>query len=153
MVSTGHPRREIDEFAKLASASAEPLQRTIQTPIVVNNSGCFRMPLMVEAYQKFRRYEFVFRRVCIRLLDGRQKRERREPKFRAASGLVCFPFVLGGLGRFASKNFLLSRVRTRNWCPQTVMWREPMMLGPNFSDGQVTWAITTKHFATSNPTN
>ncbi len=38
-VSTGHPRREIDEFAKLASASGEPLQRTNQTPVVVNDSG------------------------------------------------------------------------------------------------------------------
>jgi pyrroloquinoline quinone biosynthesis protein B len=39
VVSTGHPRREIDEFAKLASASAELLQWTNQTPVVVNNSG------------------------------------------------------------------------------------------------------------------
>jgi hypothetical protein len=35
----GHPRREIAEFAKLASASGEALQRTNQTPVVVNNSG------------------------------------------------------------------------------------------------------------------
>jgi integrase len=39
VVSTGHPRREIDEFAKLASASGECLQRKNQTPVVVNNSG------------------------------------------------------------------------------------------------------------------
>jgi hypothetical protein len=39
VVSTGHPRREIDEFAKLASAFGESLQRANQTPVVVNNSG------------------------------------------------------------------------------------------------------------------
>ena len=39
VVSTGHPRREIDEFAKPASASGESLQRTNQAPVVVNNSG------------------------------------------------------------------------------------------------------------------
>jgi hypothetical protein len=39
VVSTGHPRREIDEFAKLACASGESLQRPNQTPVVVNNSG------------------------------------------------------------------------------------------------------------------
>jgi hypothetical protein len=37
--SKGHLRRETDEFAKLASASAESLQRKNQTPVVVNNSG------------------------------------------------------------------------------------------------------------------
>jgi hypothetical protein len=39
VVSTGHPRREIDEIAKLAFASGESLQRAKQTPVVVNNSG------------------------------------------------------------------------------------------------------------------
>ncbi len=39
VVSKGHPRREINEFAKLASASGESLQRANQTPVVVNNSG------------------------------------------------------------------------------------------------------------------
>ena len=39
VVSTGHPRCEIDEFAKIASASKESFQRTNQTPVVVNNSG------------------------------------------------------------------------------------------------------------------
>jgi hypothetical protein len=39
VVSTGHPRREIDEFAKLASVFGEWLQRTYQTPVVVNNTG------------------------------------------------------------------------------------------------------------------
>ena len=39
VVSTGHPRREIDEFEKLASAYAKSLKRANQTPVVVNNSG------------------------------------------------------------------------------------------------------------------
>jgi hypothetical protein len=39
VVLAGHPRREIDEFAKLASASGESLQRADLTPVVVNNSG------------------------------------------------------------------------------------------------------------------
>jgi hypothetical protein len=39
VVSTGHPRPEIDEFEKLAYASGESLQRANQTPVVVNNSG------------------------------------------------------------------------------------------------------------------
>jgi hypothetical protein len=39
VVSASHPGREIDEFAKLASASGESLQRPNQTPVVVNNSG------------------------------------------------------------------------------------------------------------------
>ena len=39
VVLAGHQRREIDEFAKLASASGESLQRADLTPVVVNNSG------------------------------------------------------------------------------------------------------------------
>jgi hypothetical protein len=39
MVSAVHPRRETDEFAKLASASGELPQRANQTPVVVNNPG------------------------------------------------------------------------------------------------------------------
>jgi hypothetical protein len=39
VVSTGHPRREIDEFEKLAYTSRESLQWANQTPVVVNNSG------------------------------------------------------------------------------------------------------------------
>jgi hypothetical protein len=39
VVSTGHPRREIDEFEKLAYASRESLQWANQTPVVVDNSG------------------------------------------------------------------------------------------------------------------
>jgi hypothetical protein len=42
VVSTGHPRREIDEFAKLASASRESPKRANQTPVVVNNSGFYK---------------------------------------------------------------------------------------------------------------
>ena len=38
VVSTGHPRREIDQFAKPACASGESLQWGNQTPVVVNNS-------------------------------------------------------------------------------------------------------------------
>jgi hypothetical protein len=39
VISTGNPRREIDEFAKLASASGESIQGANRTPVVVNNSG------------------------------------------------------------------------------------------------------------------
>ena len=49
VVSTGHPRREIDEFAKLASASGESLQRANQTPVVVNNSGSVQRFMIVVA--------------------------------------------------------------------------------------------------------
>jgi prepilin-type N-terminal cleavage/methylation domain-containing protein/prepilin-type processing-associated H-X9-DG protein len=42
VVSTGHPRREIDQFAKPASASGESPQWGNQTPVVLNNSGLDR---------------------------------------------------------------------------------------------------------------
>ena len=39
VVSTVHPRLEINEFVKLVSTSEELPQRANQTPVVVNNSG------------------------------------------------------------------------------------------------------------------
>jgi hypothetical protein len=39
LVSTVHPRREINELAKPVATSRESAQRANQTPVVVNHSG------------------------------------------------------------------------------------------------------------------